>query len=62
MALKETNEWVCSTIEVEAGIRPGSLIKPVMRGMAAKDLRWQNGQRLKVCFLDGEQSQRQNFT
>jgi hypothetical protein len=61
MALEEANEWICSTVDVEGGIRPGSKIKPVMRGVAAKDLRWNNGQTLKICFLNGDQNQRQNF-
>jgi len=61
MALEETDEWICSTVDVEGGIRPGSQIKPVMRGMAAKDLRWQTGQKLKVCFLNGDQKQHKDF-
>ena len=61
MAIEETNEWICSTVDVEGGIRPGSKIKPVMRGMAAKDLRWDKGQTLKIYFDNGDQSQHQKF-
>ena len=61
MATEETNEWICSTVDVEGGIRPGSKIKPVMRGMAAKDLRWDNGQTLKICFLNGDENQQKTF-
>lgn len=61
MAIDEINEWICSTVDVEGGIRPGSKIKPVMRGMAAKDLRWDKGQTLKIYFVNGDQSQHQQF-
>jgi hypothetical protein len=61
MAIEETNEWICSTVDVEGGIRPGSKIKPVMRGMVAKDLRWDKGQTLKIYFDNGDKSQHQTF-
>jgi len=61
MAIDETNEWICSAVDVEGGIRPGSKIKPVMRGMAAKDLRWDKGKTLKIFFVHGDQDQHQKF-
>jgi hypothetical protein len=61
MAIEETNEWICSAVDVEGGIRPGSKIKPVMRGVAANDLRWDKGQTLKIYFVNGDQIQQQTF-
>lgn len=53
MTLEEQEQWICTTVDVEGGIRPGSSIKPVTRGVAVKkDKRWPAHTQLKVYFFD----------
>jgi hypothetical protein len=52
MASEVNEQWICTALDVEGGIRPGSPIKPVMRGVAAKDKRWPADTKLKVFFLE----------
>jgi len=61
MASEEKEQWICTALDVEGGIRPGSRIKPVMRGVAAKDLRWEQGTNLKVYFLQGTTNMHNQF-
>jgi len=61
MANEENEQWICTALDVEGGIRPGSPIKPVMRGVAAKDKRWPAGTTLNVCFLDGDPGKHNQF-
>lgn len=53
MTSDEKEQWICTALDAEGGIRPGSQIKPVMRGVAAKDLRWPPNTNIKVYFFEG---------
>jgi hypothetical protein len=62
MASEDKEQWICTALDVEGGIRPGSPIKPVMRGVAAKnDKRWKRGQTLLIYFVNGDQNQCKKF-
>ena len=61
MTSEEKEQWICTALDVEGGIRPGSPIKPVMRGVAANDLRWPQGKNLKVYFFQGTTDMHNKF-
>lgn len=58
---RTTDPWVCTTWDVEGGIRPGETIQQLTRGVASKDLRWDPDTVLNVYFLEGTSDQQDAF-